>query len=92
VADLLQQHDCPIGAHVAFLGHAAGDTIHFIAHGTRDERQIAGVQGHVAALDAFGRECTQGTNVLGKTHCDGDLGQFTRGSHAEDLERDPGQR
>ena len=49
-----------------------------------DDRDVAGVQRHVAALDAFGGQRPQRRHVLRQADGDGDLGQLLRRLHAED--------
>lgn len=59
-----EQSDCPVGAHVVLGGHALGDGVDLVAGGTRDQCDVAGVQDHVAVLDAFGGQGTQGAGIL----------------------------
>ena len=49
------------------------------------------MQCHVAALDAFGRQRTQGGQVLRQSYRDSGFAQFLRRCHAHDLERQPRQ-
>ena len=73
-------------------GQALGDLLDLVTHRTRDQRDIASVQGHVAALNAFGGQGAQCAHVLCQTDGGGDFAQLLRGLHVHDLERQTGQR
>ena len=59
--------------------------------GAGGDRDVAGVQRHVAALDALGRERAEGAQVLGEADGDDHLRQLGGGLDAEQPRRPPGR-
>src|SRR5690606_16605361 len=83
---LLQKLHGKIDAYVLCLYHRLDDPGYVLAFCPRCQRNVAGVQSHMAALYAFGGQGSQRGHVLRQAHGDGHLGQFLRGGYAKNLQ------
>lgn len=75
-ADFFKQGHGAVGTHVVLVGHALRYTVDLITSRAGNKCNISGVQCHVPALDAFGGERAQRTNVLRQTDSDRNLAQL----------------
>ena len=65
-----------IRTHVVGFDHLLDQPVEFFTLGARRQRNVARMQGHVSALDAFGRQRPQRTEILCQPDCNGNFRQF----------------
>ena len=67
----------PVDGDIAFGRNLPCYPSDLIARCASHNGNVAGMQGHMTALDTFRRQCPKGCHVLRKAHGNADFTQFT---------------